>query len=132
MPTEENVEGQTRLHSYKNRGKSCDVSIGIAGAWPEPALKIRSISDQYFPNLRSCARTSNVITSHFWRNEVSVELRKARKDDQLLKRRNIDIDEITTSPLQENQSNNTPTVMSMEMIMDGKIPNNPFRVYNLN
>ncbi|XP_046668023.1 importin subunit alpha-1 [Homalodisca vitripennis] len=82
MPTEENVEGQTRLHSYKNRGKSCDE------------MRRR-------------------------RNEVSVELRKARKDDQLLKRRNIDIDEITTSPLQENQSNNTPTVMSMEMIMDG-------------
>jgi len=52
------------------------------------------------------------------RNEVNVELRKARKDDQLLKRRNIDLDDVASSPLQENNANAQP-IMSMDMIMEG-------------
>lgn len=52
------------------------------------------------------------------RNEVNVELRKARKDDQLLKRRNISLEEALVSPLQENNGNNQVT-MSIDMIIDG-------------
>lgn len=50
----------------------------------------------------------------------AVELRKAKKEDQLLKRRNICIDvEEPTSPLQENNST-SPTTMSAEEILYGK------------
>lgn len=48
----------------------------------------------------------------------TVELRKARKDDQLLKRRNISTVEEPTSPLQENNSSVSPS-MSAEEIMYG-------------
>ncbi|XP_066153240.1 importin subunit alpha-1-like [Euwallacea fornicatus] len=49
----------------------------------------------------------------------AVELRKARKDDQLLKRRNISAaDEEVTSLLQENNST-SPVTMSAEEIMYG-------------
>lgn len=49
----------------------------------------------------------------------AVELRKAKKEDQLLKRRNIanDVEE-PTSPLQEN--NSSPSAMSAEEILYGK------------
>lgn len=49
----------------------------------------------------------------------TVELRKARKDDQLLKRRNITNLQEPTSPLQEN---NASTInMSTEEILYGKL-----------
>lgn len=50
----------------------------------------------------------------------AVELRKAKKEDQLLKRRNIsnDVEELS-SPLQENNST-SPTAMSAEEILYGK------------
>ena len=51
----------------------------------------------------------------------AVELRKARKDDQLLKRRNISVvNEELTSPLQENNSS-SPATMNAEEIMYGKL-----------
>nr|CAD7431143.1 unnamed protein product [Timema monikensis] len=52
------------------------------------------------------------------RNEVNIELRKARKDDQLLKRRNICVDEMG-SPLQENNGQTIAPIMSIQQIMEG-------------
>ncbi|CAG2054088.1 unnamed protein product [Timema podura] len=52
------------------------------------------------------------------RNEVNVELRKARKDDQLLKRRNISVDD-AGSPLQENNGQTNAPIMSIQQIMEG-------------
>ena len=53
------------------------------------------------------------------RSEVSVELRKARKDDQLLKRRNLNTEDDSPLPLQENNSQ-SQVPMTIEEIIQGK------------
>ncbi|XP_058057318.1 importin subunit alpha isoform X1 [Anopheles bellator] len=50
------------------------------------------------------------------RHEVTVELRKNKKDDQLFKRRNITDDDGPTSPLQENNAQ-SPVTLKYEEIM---------------
>ncbi|XP_033335352.1 karyopherin subunit alpha [Megalopta genalis] len=51
------------------------------------------------------------------RNEMSIELRKARKDDQLLKRRNVNIGQEPQSPTGE--SNQSPISISIDEIVLG-------------
>ncbi|XP_021920930.1 importin subunit alpha-1 isoform X2 [Zootermopsis nevadensis] len=51
------------------------------------------------------------------RKEVSVELRKARKDDQLLKRRNLSTEDDHILPLQENSQ--SPASLTTEEIIEG-------------
>lgn len=51
------------------------------------------------------------------RIEQTVELRKSRKDDQLLKRRNINTTEEPTSPLQD--CNTSPITMKPDEIIQG-------------
>lgn len=53
------------------------------------------------------------------RNDVTVELRKARKDEQLQKRRNLAVDDEATSPLQENNVQIKSPLMSIEDILIG-------------
>lgn len=54
------------------------------------------------------------------RIEQTVELRKARKDNQLLKRRNISLNEESTSTQEDNDSL-SPKKMSAEDILYGKL-----------
>lgn len=49
-----------------------------------------------------------------------MELRKARKDEQLQKRRNLTIDDEPTSPLQENNIQVKSPLMSIADILIGK------------
>lgn len=53
------------------------------------------------------------------RNEVSVELRKAKKDDQLLKRRNVAVDDEPTSPLQDASNKTNAVSLSLVEIING-------------
>ncbi|PBC34836.1 importin subunit alpha [Apis cerana] len=51
------------------------------------------------------------------RSEISVELRKARKDEQLLKRRNLNVGKESQNPVSE--SNLSPISVSIEEIVNG-------------
>lgn len=63
------------------------------------------------------------------RQEVSIELRKKQKEDQLLKRRNIEINE-PPSPLQEsNAQSPEPVSMTMDEIITNIQSNNPVNQY---
>lgn len=65
------------------------------------------------------------------RQEVSVELRKNKRDDQLLKRRNIEAQE-PPSPLQESNGQSSPNnaVMSLEDIITNIQSPNPAQQFN--
>ncbi|CAH1228473.1 KPNA2 [Branchiostoma lanceolatum] len=58
------------------------------------------------------------------RNETSVELRKAKKDESLLKRRNVAITEDATSPLKDSNSQG-PSFMTVDEIIQGINSNSP-------
>lgn len=62
------------------------------------------------------------------RHEVTVELRKTKKEDQMFKRRNIDVEE-ALSPLQENNGQ-SPVTMKMEEIMEGMQSNDGKRQFS--
>lgn len=65
------------------------------------------------------------------RQEVSVELRKNKKEDQLLKRRNIEVNE-PTSPLQESngQSQSPHPNLTLEEIIANINNANPAMQFN--
>ena len=54
------------------------------------------------------------------RTEVNVELRKAKKEEHLLKKRNLELDDEPLSPLQE-QNRMAAANMSIEDIVNGNI-----------
>lgn len=56
------------------------------------------------------------------RQEVTVELRKNKRDDQLQKRRNIDLEGLdggATSPLKENNCQSPASTLTIEEIFEG-------------
>lgn len=55
-------------------------------------------------NFKNGSKTLSEIRSR--RNDVTIELRKSKKDDQMNKRRNIDVN--ATSPLKEHNSPASP------------------------
>jgi len=61
------------------------------------------------------------------RNEVSVELRKNKKDDMLSKRRNVAVDEEPVSPLQETKQQ--VPILSIEEIQNGIQCSDPLRQF---
>jgi importin subunit alpha-1/8 len=63
------------------------------------------------------------------RQEVSVELRKNKKEDQMLKRRNIEINE-PTSPLQESNGQQIGTPMTLDDIMSHIMHPHPEMQFN--
>lgn len=82
---------------------------------------------------RLAAFKSNSITSQdsrTRRHEVTVELRKSKKEDQLFKRRNINEEEIT-SPLKEsNNQAQSPVQMSVDEIVAAMNSTEPERQFN--
>ncbi|MCL4130267.1 UNVERIFIED_CONTAM: hypothetical protein GTU68_045325 [Idotea baltica] len=58
------------------------------------------------------------------RQETSVELRKQKKDDQLLKRRNVTLDD-PTSPVHEQNAPSTDIPQTLEEIINGIASNDP-------
>lgn len=65
---------------------------------------------------KNSAKGNNELRTR--RHEVTVELRKSKKEDQMFKRRNIDVN--ATSPLKENNSQSTPgPIMPLSDIITG-------------
>lgn len=95
---------ENRIKAFKNKGKDTEVS------------ETPTCCTLFYPRF--------FLIKEMRRRRIgqAVELRKAKKEDQLLKRRNISNDvEEPTSPLQENNST-SPTTMSAEEILYGKKP----------
>lgn len=62
------------------------------------------------------------------RQEVSVELRKNKKEDQIMKRRNIEVDE-PTSPLQESNGQQAAVNMTLDEIIDNLKSKDPMHQF---
>jgi hypothetical protein len=63
------------------------------------------------------------------RQEVNVELRKVRKDDQLLKRRNLSTED--ESALAQQEKSQSPASMTIEEIIEGMVHNIWFVIWKV-
>ena len=116
MPVENKAPGgEDRLKSFKNKGKDTEVSFFHIFIEKFHAF---TIFDHFF-NFQDLRRR---------RNEVTVDLRKQKKEDLLYKRRNVCLDDSDlgpTSPLQDksNSQNNQQALMSIDEIKEGIFAN---------
>ncbi len=101
MPTEANP---SRLKDFKNKGRDVEVTF----------MKFQ-VSSQFCDVIV----TINIQEMRRRRTEVNVELRKAKKEDHLLKRRNLEVDDEPLSPLQE-QNRMAAANMTIEDIVNGE------------
>lgn len=62
--------------------------------------------------------TKNSDELRMRRHEVTIELRKSKKDEQLQKRRNIGIDDDYTSPVKDNKDDGPKVDMSIAEICE--------------
>lgn len=97
-------ENVARLNKFKNKGKDANVSLreqvafSILSIWLLRGFSYKCVTWFYFKQMQELRRR---------RVEVNVELRKAKKDDQIFKRRNVSSfpEDEATSPLQERTQN---------------------------
>nr|CAD7399834.1 unnamed protein product [Timema cristinae] len=129
---DENNAVASRLQSFKNKGKNVDFQkrdLRCSHFEQHASITISSHLHTFcyllLPSLGlmlislACTEVIQLFQEmRRRRNEVNIELRKARKDDQLLKRRNICVDEMG-SPLQENNGQTIAPIMSIQQIMEG-------------
>jgi hypothetical protein len=111
---------QDRIRNFKNFGKDQDVSYfahnEVDYCRHRPPSIFGMIDDVWVLFMKELRRR---------RTDQSVELRKARKDEQLSKRRNIDTDEIdgvVNNPLSENNgvtSTNVLTEDNIRQVVEG-------------
>lgn len=77
-------------------------------------------------NFKNVSKSNSEMRSR--RHETTIELRKNKKDDQMFKRRNIDVN--ATSPLKENNALLSPgPTMPLDDIIAGMRGNNPNLVF---